>query len=75
MAITYVQILMYDTSELIYKTETDSQTQKTNMVTKGDEGKGRIRTLGLTYTLYVYKVDNQGPAQHREPYSVSCENL
>ena len=45
------------------------------MVTKGDEGKGRIRTLGLTYTLYVYKVDNQGPAQHREPYSVSCENL
>ena len=29
-----------DTNELIYKTETGSQTQKTNMVTTGKEGVG-----------------------------------
>ena len=27
-----------DTNELIYKTEIDSQTQKTNMFTKGEKG-------------------------------------
>ena len=34
--------LKYDTNELIYKTETDLQTQKTNMVTKGEKGRGVI---------------------------------
>ena len=29
---------MYDTSELIYKTETDLQTQRTNTVNKGERG-------------------------------------
>ena len=32
-----------DTNELIYKTEIDSQTQKTNMVIKGDSGWGKGR--------------------------------
>ena len=34
--ITYMWNLKFDTNELIYKTERDSQTQKTNMVTKAD---------------------------------------
>ena len=35
-----------NTNELIYKTETDSKTQKTNMGTKGERGLGRDK-LGL----------------------------
>ena len=31
----YVESKKYDTNELIYKAETDLQTQKTNMVYKG----------------------------------------
>ena len=46
--ITYMQNLKYDTNELIYKTETDSQTQKT----KGKEWEGLIRGLGLKDTHY-----------------------
>ena len=35
--------LKYDTNELIYKTETDSQTQKTNLwLPKGKRGRGGI---------------------------------
>ena len=35
--------LKYDTNELIYKTQTDSQTQKTNLwLPKGKEGGGEI---------------------------------
>ena len=40
-----------DTKKLICKTEIESQTQKTNLcLPKGEEGKGQIRSLGLTYT-------------------------
>ena len=41
-----------DTNDLILKTETDSQTLKTNLrLPKGKgEGQGQIRSLGLTYT-------------------------
>ena len=36
---TFMQNLKYDTNELIYKTETDSQTQKTNLwLPKGKGG-------------------------------------
>ena len=31
--------LKYDTGELIHKAETDSQTQKTDIVTKGEGGR------------------------------------
>ena len=34
--ITYMQNLKYDTNELIYKTETDSQTENRLTVTKGE---------------------------------------
>ena len=43
--------LKYDTYELIYKTETDSQTENKLVVTKGEmwSGEGEIGNLGLTY--------------------------
>ena len=48
----YVESKRNDTNGLIYKTETDSQTLKTNLrLPKGKgEGQGCIRSLGLTYT-------------------------
>ena len=48
--------LKNNTNELIYKTETDSQAQKTNLLLpKGKEGEGQIRNLGLTDThYYIY---------------------
>ena len=40
-----------DTSELICKTEVDSQTEKKLMVTSGEMlGERQIRNLGLKYT-------------------------
>ena len=44
-----------DTNELIYKTETDSQTSKTNLqlpICKGWGVGEELRSLGLTYTHY-----------------------
>ena len=42
-----------DTNELIYKTETDSQTLKENVwLPKGKKQEGQIRSSGLTYTNY-----------------------
>ena len=38
---TYIQDLKYDANELIYKTETDSQTQKTNLWLPKGKGMGR----------------------------------
>ena len=41
--IIYVWNLKYDTNDLIYKTETDSQTLKTNLgLPKGERGRGGI---------------------------------
>ena len=57
--ITYMWNLKYDTNELIYKTETDSQTQKTYLwlpVGQG-EGEGWNGSLGLVNAnYYVYNV-------------------
>ena len=41
--------LKYNTNELIYETETDSQTQRTDLVAKGERGLGEgwIGSLGL----------------------------
>ena len=38
--ITYMWNLKYDTNELIYKTETDSQTEKTNLWFPKGKGEG-----------------------------------
>ena len=64
-----------DTDELIYKTERDSQTQKTNLWLPKGKGKGRDK-LGVwdqQIQATIYKIDKQqGPSvQHRELYSVS----
>ena len=47
-------IFKNDTNELIYKTEIDSQTQKTNLwLQKGRGGQeGQIRSMGLTDRNY-----------------------
>ena len=38
--ITYMRTLKYDTNEVIYKTEIDSQTQKTNLWLPKGKGHG-----------------------------------
>ena len=44
-----------DTNELIYKTEIDPETYKTNMITKGERGSGINQEFGTNlYTpLYI----------------------
>ena len=42
----------YDTNELIYKIETDSQTLRTNLPKGKGGGEGKIRSLGLTDAHY-----------------------
>ena len=65
------------TDELIYKTETDSQTQKTNMVMEGEAGRDILGDWDQQIQTTIYKIDKQqGPTvQHRELYSISCNNL
>ena len=73
--------LKYDTNELTYKTETDSQTEKPNLwLPKGKRGGGRRDKLGVWdqhIQTTIYKIDKQqGPTvQHRELYSMSCNKL
>ena len=68
--------LKYDTNELIYKTETDSQTQRTDL---GLPGVGGWRRDGLgvwdqqMQTIICRMDKQQGPTvQQRELYSISC---
>ena len=77
-AITYMWNLKIDTNELIYRTETDSQTQKTNLwLPKGKGGRDKLGVWGQQIHTTVYKIDKQqGPTvQHRELYSISYNNL
>ena len=82
--ITYMWNLKYDTNELIYKTETDPQTQRTDedgSQEEGGVGEGWIGSLGLADTMlyiayiYIYRMDKQQSptVQHRELYSTSCD--
>ena len=60
--ITYMQNLKYDSNELIYKTETDSQTQKTNLQLPKGKGRGGInQESGINrYTLfYIKQINNK----------------
>ena len=53
--VTYMWHLKYDTNELIYRTETDSQTQRTNRLVvarAGGVGEGWIGSLGLADANY-----------------------
>ena len=59
---TYMWNLKYDTNELIYKTETDSQTQKTNLwLPKGQRGESDKLGDGINiYTLlYIKQITNK----------------
>ena len=60
--------LKYGTNEPIYKIETDSQTQRSDLwLPRGDQD------LGLVNANYTFRVDTQqGPiVQHRELYPMS----
>ena len=61
MMITYTWNLSYDTNELIYKTEKDSQAQKTacGCQGKGIVGEGWIGSLGLADETIIQRVDKQ----------------
>ena len=65
--------LKYDINEPIYKTETDSQTQRTDLwLPRGRDGLGVWSQQMQTIT---YRMDKQqGPTvQHRELYSISSD--
>ena len=58
--ITYMWNLKYDTNELIYKTETDSQTWKTNLqLPKGMGVVRKIRVFDQQIQTTAYKTDKQ----------------
>ena len=65
-------------NELIYKTVTDLQTQKTNMVTnkKSIEVRSRSGVWDQQIQTTIRKIDKQQGAavQHRDLYSISCEH-
>ena len=55
MVITYMQNLKNDTNELIYKTEKDSQTQKTNLwLPRGRLGGGINQEIGIHIYILLY---------------------
>ena len=55
--------LKYDTDELIYETETESQTQRTDFWLPRGVGEGWIGSLGLAVAkTIIYRIDKQqGP--------------
>ena len=77
--ITYMQNLKKsDTNELIYKTERDAQTLKTNLwLPKGKDGGKINQEFGINiYILPQIKyIINEDSLQHRELYSIFCKNL
>ena len=54
--------LKYNANESTYKTETDSQTQKTNLwLPKGKDGEGQIRDMAFNRykLLYIKQISNK----------------
>ena len=67
--------LKNDTKERIYKVETDSQ-RTNSWLPKGKVRRDKSEVQNEQIHTTLYKIDNQGPTeQHRELYSVSCNNL
>ena len=65
MILLICRILKYDTNELIDKTETDSQTQKTKLWLPGGKGGGGDRLgvwEGQVHTTTLKIDDDQGPS-------------
>ena len=66
--------LKYDTNELIYEKETDSQTESRLVVVGGRRG-GRVVDwdFGISRRRLIYSMDKQSPTVwHRELFSISC---
>ena len=70
--------LKYNTNEFIYKTETDSQTQKTNLQLPKGRKQGRDK-LGIwdyqIHTTYVIDTQQGFTVQHWDLYSISSNIL
>ena len=68
--ITYMQNLKYDTNEPIYKTETDPQTQRTDL--QLPRRRGGLGVWDQQMQSIIYRMDEEeGPTvQHREIYSI-----
>ena len=66
-----------NTNEFIYKTETGSQTYRTNLWLLGRREGDRLGVWDGHVNTAIVKLDNQqGPtAQHRECYAIFCNNL
>ena len=66
-------------SELIYKTETDSQTENRLAIAEGERGswRGGLGVWDWQMQATIYRKDKQqGPiVEHRELYSISCGKL
>ena len=75
--ITYMWNLKYYTNGLIYKTETGLQTQRTNMVIKGERGRGKLRVQDQQIQTTIYETDKQQglTVQPRKLHSISCNKL
>ena len=79
-ATTYMQNLKNDTDEIIYKTEIDSQTENKLMVINGEismVGEGdKLGVWDQHMNTTLYKINNKDlTVQHRELYSISCNNI
>ena len=74
-----MQNLKNNTNESVYKSETDSQTQKANYgYQRGKKGwSGKLVVWDLQIQITIHKIGKQQgfTVQHRELYSVSCNNL
>ena len=73
----YMQNLTTGNKKPIYKTEIESQIQQTNLWLPIGQGRDKLGDGDSYVDTTIYKVDNQqGPrVQHRELYSVLCNNL
>ena len=67
--------LKYGTNELIYKTETDSQTQRTDLWLPRERERDGLGVWGQQMQTITFRIDKQqGPTiQHKELYPVSWD--
>ena len=71
--ITYVWNLKeQDTNELLYQTETDSQTENKPMVTKGEEGEINLEFVINRYTLLYTRLINNKDLWHIIGNYIQC---
>ena len=73
--ITSMWNLKYDTNELIYRAETDSQTQRTDLWLPRGGGRDGLGVWDYQMQTIIYRMNKlQGPTvKHRELYSISCD--